>query len=85
MNIISDNDFDEDAARDFLMASYDGVDLLPGMPEELTENLAAIILKVSEPTIKRMVQERQIVLKKSAILTYIKQKMMVNRPLNLEK
>lgn len=81
--IITEENIDENAAKDFLKASYDGIDLFPCIPETLTETLAATMLNVSEPTIQRMVQDGQIELKKSAILAYINQKMLVNRPLNL--
>lgn len=81
--IITEENIDETSAKDFLKASYDGIDLFPCMPETLTETLAATMLNVSKPTIQRMVQDSQIELKKSAILAYINQKMLVNCPLNL--
>ncbi|MBR0099869.1 MAG: hypothetical protein IJP90_09160 [Treponema sp.] len=52
--IITEENIDEIAAKDFLKASYDGIDLFPCMPETLTETLAATMLNVSEPTIQRV-------------------------------
>lgn len=81
--IITDNEIDEELAEDWLKAAYGAIDLLPLTPEKLSEPMAAFVLKVSEPTIRRMVQDGQIKLEKQAILNYINQKMLVNRPLNL--
>lgn len=81
--IIKDNEIDEELAEDWLKAAYGAIDLLPLIPEKLSEPMAAFVLKVSEPTIRRMVQDGQIKLEKQAILNYINQKMLVNRPLNL--
>ena len=83
--IITDNEIDETLAADYFRASYGAIDLLPCIPEILTETQAAYILKVSEPTIRRMVQDGQIELQKQAILDYINKKMIVNRPLNLNQ
>ena len=52
--IITEENIDEIAAKDFLKASYDGIDFFPCMPETLTETLAATMLNVSEPTIQRV-------------------------------
>lgn len=82
--IITDDYIDEERANDYLAALYKGIDLLPRIPETLTEEVAAIVLNVSEPTIKRMVQDGQIELKKASVLSYIHAKMLVNRPLNLD-
>lgn len=81
--IITDNEIDEELAEEWLKAAYGSIDLLPLIPEKLSEPMAAFALKVSEPTIRRMVQDGQIKLEKQAILNYINQKMLVNRPLNL--
>ena len=83
--IITDNEIDETLAVDYFRASYGAIDLLPCTPETLTETQAACILKVSEPTIRRMLQDGQIELQKQAILDYINKKMIVNRPLNLNQ
>ena len=83
MNIISDNDIDEDMAKEFLSETYDDMNLLPRVHEALTENLAASILNVSEPTIRRMVADKQIDLTKASIAAYIKRNYLANRPLNL--
>ncbi len=83
MNIISDNDIDEDLAKQFLSATYDGINLLPQVPERLTENLVAAILNVSEPTIKRMKEDKQIELTKSSILSYIRGNFLACRPLDM--
>ncbi len=83
MNIISDNDIDEDLAKQFFSTAYDGINLLPQVPERLTKNLLAAILNVSEPTIERMVNEKQIALTKTAVEAYIKRNYLANRPINL--
>ena len=82
--IITENYIDETSAKDYLEASYEGIDLLPKIPEKLSETDAAAVLNVSEPTIQRMVQSKEIKLEKKAILEYIHSKMLVNRPLKLE-
>ncbi|MBQ6780239.1 MAG: hypothetical protein IJP62_03290 [Treponema sp.] len=84
-NITTDDDFDEFAAKNYFAHSYEDINLLPNIPRKFTESLAAILLNVSEPTIKRMVQDGQITLEKQAVLTYIKRNMLVNRPLNLQE
>lgn len=82
MDIITENDIDEIAARDYLAANR-GVELFPRIPESLTVSTAAKLLYVSEPTIERMVADGQITLTKAAITTYIEQNYLANRPINL--
>ena len=82
--VITGDYIDEERANEYFATSYKGIDLLPQVPETLSEEVAAGVLNVSEPTIKRMVQDGQIKLKKDAILSYIHAKMLVNRPLNLD-
>ena len=84
MKIINnDNEIDEPEAHKYLAFSYDDIDLLPNIPENLSKSIAATILNVSAPTIERMVQDGQIILKKHQILEYLQGKTLVNRPLNL--
>ena len=82
MQIITENDIDETAAKAYLTAGND-IELLPEVPDNLTVIAAAEILSVSEPTIIRMLEDGQIQLKKSAILTYLDHNYLANRPLNL--
>ena len=82
MQIITENDIDETAAKAYLTAGND-VELLPEVPDNLTVIAAAEILSVSEPTIIRMLEDGQIQLKKSAILAYLDHNYLANRPLNL--
>lgn len=82
--IITEDFIDEEQAKDYLEASYECLDLLPKIPEKLSERNAAAVLNVSEPTIQRMVQTNEIKLEKQSILAYIQAKMLVNRPLKLE-
>lgn len=82
--IITEDFIDEEQAKDYLEASYEGLDLLPKIPEKLSKTVAAAVLNVSEPTIQRMVQTNEIKLEKQSILAYIQAKMLVNRPLKLE-
>lgn len=84
-SIVTASDIDTEAAEEFLQNPYKGIDLLPGIPEQMTVSIAAALLDVSEPTIKRMIEDKQITLRKSSILAYIQDKMLVNRPLKLEK
>ena len=82
MQIITENDIDETAAKAYLTAGND-IELLPEVPDNLTVIAAAEILSVSEPTIIRMLEDGQIQLKKSAILAYLDHNYLANRPLNL--
>ena len=82
MDIITENDIDEIAARDYLAANR-GVELFPRIPDDLTVSVAAKLLHVSEPTIERMVADGQITLTKAAITTYIEKNYLANRPINL--
>ena len=82
MQIITENDIDEAAAKAYLTAGSD-IELLPEVPDNLTVIAAAEILSVSEPTIIRMLEDGQIQLKKSAILAYLDHNYLANRPLNL--
>lgn len=82
MQIITENDIDETAAKAYLTAGND-IELLPEVPDKLTVIAAAEILSVSEPTIIRMLEDGQIQLKKSAILAYLDHNYLANRPLNL--
>lgn len=82
MQIITENDIDETAAKAYLTAGND-IELLPEVPDNLTVIAAAEILSVSEPTIIRMLEDGQIQLKKSAILAYLEHNYLANRPLNL--
>ena len=82
MDIITENDIDEIAARDYLAANR-GVELFPRIPDDLTISTAAKLLHVSEPTIERMVADGQITLTKAAITTYIEKNYLANRPINL--
>lgn len=83
-SIITENYIDENNAKEYLEASYEGLDLLPKIPEKLSETVAAAVLNVSEATIQRMVKSKEIKLEKRSILAYIQAKMLVNRPLKLE-
>ena len=82
MQIITENNIDENAAKAYITAENE-LELLPGIPENLTIIAAAEILSVSEPTISRMLEDGQIQLKKSAILAYLDHNYLANRPLNL--
>lgn len=82
---ITDREIDEITAKNFLNTALNSAELLPNIPENLTKNIAALVLNVSEPTIDRMLQEGQIQLKKSSIIAYISQQTLANRPLNLTK
>ena len=82
MQIITENDIDETAAKAYLTAGND-IELLPEVPDNLTVIAAAEILSVSEPTIIRMLEDGQIQLKKSALLAYLDHNYLANRPLNL--
>ena len=82
MNIITETDIDEAAAKAYLTAE-NGIELLPEVPDNLTVIAAAEILSVSEPTIIRMLEDGQIQLRKSAILAYLDHNYLANRPLNL--
>ena len=82
MNIITETDIDEAAAKAYLTAEND-IELLPEVPDNLTVIAVAEILSVSEPTIIRMLEDGQIQLKKSAILAYLDHNYLANRPLNL--
>lgn len=82
MQIITENDIDETAAKAYLTAGND-IELLPEVPDNLTVIATAEILSVSEPTIIRMLEDGQIQLKKSAILAYLDHNYLANRPLNL--
>lgn len=82
MNIITETDIDEAAAKTYLTAEND-IELLPEVPDDLPVIAAAEILSVSEPTIIRMLEDGQIQLKKSAILAYLDHNYLANRPLNL--
>lgn len=68
MDIIQDSYIDEEEAKNFLQNLYEGIDLLPGVPEKLTVQDAAAVLNVSIPTIDRMVQDGQLKLTKKNII-----------------
>ena len=85
MSIITENDIDEELAKEFLSTTYYDIDLLPGTPENLTVNQAASILNISEPTIERMVQDGQLELTKSFVMAYINNNYLADKPLNLEQ
>lgn len=82
MQIITENNIDEAAAKAYLTDGND-IELLPEVPDNLTVIAAAEILLVSEPTIVRMLEDGQIQLKKSAVLAYLDHNYLANRPLNL--
>ena len=82
--IIIGNDIDESAAKAYLNTE-NYIDFFPEIPEKLTERCAAFLLSVSEPTIHRMVEDGQISLTKSSILSYIKQNYKYLKPLNLSQ
>lgn len=79
--IIQENSIDEEAARDFLNDCYQGVNLLPNIPDRITRQIAASVLNVSLPTIERMLQDNQLKLTKKSLLKYIFDNMLCNRPL----
>lgn len=79
--IIQDKEINEEAARDFLNDFYCGINLFPNIPAKVTPQIAAAVLNVSMPTIERMVQEKQLILTKSAIQNYIFANMLCNRPI----
>lgn len=68
MDIIQDSYIDEEEAKNFLQNLYEGIDLLPGVPEKLTVQDAAAVLNVSIPTIDRMVQDGQLKFTKKNII-----------------
>lgn len=80
--IIQDNDIDKEAARSFLYDCYEDVNLLPNVPQKITEQIAAAVLNVSMPTIERMLQERQLKLTKKDLQQYIFNNMLCNRPVD---
>ena len=81
--IITDSEFDEEAAKKFLFDNYKGIDLLPGIPEKLTENDAAFVLNVSQQTVERLCEDGEIQLSKKSILNYIFRHFLYLAPLDL--
>ncbi len=82
MPIITENNIDEEEAKEWLSAK-NTIDLLPGVPEKLSVVTTAEILSISEPTVARMVDDGQIQLNKPSLLAYINKNYLANRPLNL--
>ncbi|MBQ8708941.1 MAG: hypothetical protein IJ523_12730 [Succinivibrionaceae bacterium] len=81
--IITEDFIDEEQAKAYLITAENDLELLPCIPSEPGLSDAAAALGVSEPTVQRMLQDGQIKLQKRAILDYIMQKMLVNRPVKL--
>ncbi len=82
-NIVSGEEIDETAAREFLNDCYKGIDLLPCVPETLGFEDAALVLGVSEPTIQRMVASGKICLTRKSIEDYIFKNFLYNKPLEI--
>lgn len=80
--IIQENSINETAAREFLNEVYDGINLLPNVPNRINKQIAAAVLNVSIPTIERMIQDNQLELTKKSVLQYIMDHMLVNRPVS---
>lgn len=80
--IIQEDSINEEAARAFLNDCYNGMNLLPNVPDKITPQIAAAVLNVSMPTIERMLQDRQIELTKKSLLKYIFDNMLCNRPVS---
>lgn len=78
--IIVENEINETAARKFLYQGYDGLDLLPSVPDVLSICMAAEILNISEQTVSRMVADKELELKKDTLLTYIFKNFKANFP-----
>ncbi|MBQ9237860.1 MAG: hypothetical protein IJ191_00870 [Treponema sp.] len=83
MNIITETDIDETAAKDYLTVPYGNLDLLPCVPVELSVTDAAHILAVSRPTVDRMLTDGQIALTKASLINYIQSNLKAERPLTL--
>ena len=79
-SIITENEIDEEAAKRFLYQGYDGLDLLPSVPDVLSICMAAEILNISEQTVSRMVADKELELKKDTLLTYIFKNFKANFP-----
>ena len=77
--IITDTDIDKTAAQDFFEAE-NTIDFFPGMPEKLTVSIAAAILNISEPTVVRMVESKEISLTKTSLCDYILGNYKANKP-----
>lgn len=80
MDIIQDSYIDEEEAKNFLQNLYEGIDLLPGVPEKLTVQDAAAVLNVSIPTIDRMVQDGQLKLTKKNIIQTVMNNFLSEKP-----
>lgn len=80
--IIQEDYIDEEAARAFLNDCYNGLNLLPNIPEKISSEIAADVLNVSMPTIERMVHDGQIELTRRSLLQYIFDNMLCNRPVS---
>lgn len=80
--IIQENSINETAAREFFNDVYDGINLLPNVPNRINNQIAAAVLNVSIPTIERMIQDNQLELTKKSVLQYIMDHMLVNRPVS---
>lgn len=79
---VSVNDIDASAANVYFETEKD-FDYFPGTPEILSTKDAAFLLSVSEPTILRMIEDKQISLTKTSIMTYINQNFKYLKPLDL--
>lgn len=85
MGIIQDDYIDEEEARNFLQNLYDGVELLPGVSEELTAQEAASVLNVSIPTVERMVSDRMLKLTKTDLIETVMNNMLAEKPVEEEE
>ncbi|MBR5965388.1 MAG: hypothetical protein IK015_04670 [Treponema sp.] len=84
MDIVQDDWIDEEEARRWLNAGYEGIDLLPNVPQTLTPLAAASVLDVSMPTVERMLKAGEIGLTKAGVLEYLEKNVLVNQPLQWE-
>lgn len=80
--IMTATDIDPATAKAYFETEKD-IDYFPGIPEKLTVVDAAFLLAVSEPTIIRMLADKQIILTKSSVLAYINRNFKHLNPLNL--
>lgn len=85
MDIIQDNYIDEEEAKNFLQNLYNGIELLPGVPEKLTIQEAAAVLNVSIPTVERMISEGMLKLTKKNLIDLVMTNMLSEKPIEEEQ
>lgn len=85
MDIIQDNYIDEEEARNYLQNLYNGIELLPGVPEKLTIQEAAAALNVSIPTVERMISDGMLKLKKQNLIDLVMKNMLAEKPIEEEQ